>query len=229
MQDLVTKNKPTLATLHIMRDRVAVILGSPPHLKNLLDYSFGPFENGITLSADNKGLKFAALPNVMLLSEHKDEIWQTLQGCMQAVRACAGAEMKDERTEYETMPGRASTKTQYVYYNLPTRPCKYLYMNLPDQRRAPRYRNHDYINVFHAGSIYSNWRSCTTKKNKDPPPTESDLPPPPPPRLRPPPLPPKPMNRPPNSPFLLYPKHQVCLNLHPYLYRGCQRGIFVRR
>ena len=93
----------------------------------------------------------------------------------------------------------ASTKTQYVYYNLPTRPCKYIYMNLPNKRKAPQL-NHDYINVYHTGSVYQNcWRSCTNSRDDDIP--TAECPPPPPPRQKPPPLPPKPRNRPPNSPL----------------------------
>jgi hypothetical protein len=184
LQDTTTKNKPMVASLHILRNKLFVVTGFPPNHTILLDYTFVSFQNGITLSADQR-LIFTGLPNIVVVSDQTDDIWKTIQGCMQAV---------------ERLSIARSTKTQYVYYNLPTRPCKYIYMNLPDKRKTP-HLSHDYINVFHIGSVYQNcWRTCTKTKDEEDS-TETQQPPPPPPREKPPPLPPKPRNRPPNSPL----------------------------
>ena len=223
VKDKTSKVKPKVATLHIMRDRLMIIAGAPPNTRALLDYTFVPFKNGITFSP-NHGLSFNALPNIAVLSDQIQEIWKTIHGCMQAIGLfgeISGTEtfMKEsEETRkqkrlspqasvppFDSVKGKSSSKTMYVYYNLPgnpsaRRPCKYVYMNLPDREKAP-VLNHQYVNVCHVGSVYQNcWRSCTKKTGEDSIET-GEVPPPPPPRLKPPPLPPKPRNRTPNSPL----------------------------
>ncbi|CAB4004765.1 Myeloid differentiation primary response 88 [Paramuricea clavata] len=205
VRDTTTKNKPSVGVLHITRNKLVLIAGLPPNHSTLLDYTFAPSKNGITLAL-NEGLSFTELPNIVVLSDQTDDIWRTIQACMRAVGFCEPEEgqvriapstsVEDKESLWLTSM-KCSMKTQYVYYNLPTRPCKYIYMNLPDRRKAP-HLNHEYINVFHVGSVYQNcWRSCIKPKDED----DTEIPPPPPPRQKPPPLPPKPRNRPPNSPL----------------------------
>ncbi|XP_028395168.1 uncharacterized protein LOC114519263 isoform X2 [Dendronephthya gigantea] len=226
VKDKTSKDKPNVGTLHIMRDRLMIITGAPPNTCALLDYTFAPFKNGITFSPNNE-LGFDALPDIAVLSDQTHDIWRTIHGCMQTI----GLFNKTSTTEdfgnkcdeagsqkrllpqakeptfqiFDPMNCESSSRTMYVYYNLPKnpsvlRPCKYVYMNLPDRKKAP-VLNHQYVNVRHVGSVYQNcWRSCTKKTGKDSIET-GEVPPPPPPRLKPPPLPPKPRNRPPNSPL----------------------------
>jgi hypothetical protein len=219
VQNISTKDKPVTGTLHIMRNRLLLITGTPPTHSILLDYTIASFQNGITLSA-NEGLVLSEQPHLAILSDQTEDIWRTIQGCKRAVerlrltppaarndRTClTSSESQADTPCRNSRPtssqhGARSSKTQYVYYNLPTRPCKYIYMNLPDKRKTP-HLSHDYINIFHVGSVYQNcWRSCTERSNEDSTDIEELPPPPPPPRQKPPPLPPKPRNRPPNSPL----------------------------
>ena len=215
VQDITTKDKPVTATLHIMRNRLLIITGSPPNHIILLDYTFTSCQNEVSLPVNDR-LTFPELPNLVVLSDQTDDIWRTIDGCKRAVKrikpkpptdstengsACLTLPPNPPETPSLRDPATTGhpSKTQYVYYNLPKRPCKYIYMNLPDKRKVP-HLSHHYINVFHMGSVYQNcWRSCTERSNEDL--TDVEEPPPPPPRQKPPPLPPKVRNRPPNSPL----------------------------
>ena len=266
VRDITTKKKPVAGSLHIMRNKLLVLVGSPPNLETLLDHTFGRLENEITLFG-NEGLCFTELPNILVSSDHTEDVWKTVQGCVQAV-AFTGTE-RDSSIKLGSTPSTSEVnrtndqgslelsentidrtdnnnslfltsvtpetgasnptfkythqaKTQYSYHNLPKRPCKYIYMNLPNKRKAPQL-NHDYINVFHMGSVYQNcWRSCTKPSDEELTDDECTPPPPPPPRQKPPPLPPRPprpRNRPPNSPLPPLPHEEPCFSRPPPLPR----------
>lgn len=233
---------PLLADLHILRDRLIILMGRGPHLRKILDYPFTKSGDGITLKSNKELLVFDEVDNYfVILGDQNKEIWQTIQGCLKATRIGGGKskivnnlrlQFENKQTEssdllekknsskfIDTTTCRSSKEhdkasslspnPKNVYFNLPMRPCKYIYMNLPEERKTPRL-NHSYINVFHLGSVYQNWRSFTkTKEDKMEQQNHSqysDLPqspPPRPPRLTAPPLPPKPKtkNKPPTSPL----------------------------
>ena len=246
--DVTTKKKAIAGSLHIMRNKLLVIAGFPPNLKTILDYTFGRLENGITLFG-KEDIRFAEIPNILVSSDKRDDVWKTIQGCIQAnkfprieadntekfcsTHSTSEAKRNNEQGSFELVGNamsRADTpetgasggtfkytyqsKTEYVYHNLPKRPCKYIYMNLPNKRKAPQL-NHDYINVFHMGSVYQNcWRSCTKPSDDESADTEC-IPPPRPPKQKPPPLPPRPpprpRNRPPDSPLPPLPSEEPTL------------------
>lgn len=203
IQETVPNGDPLEGVIHIFPDKVLVTQGFPPDLRNILSHSIQPKDNGIILVGTN-GLCCATKPDLVMLSEHRDNIWKTFQGCIEKVTCTTATTTETTTTTNSELPGLKCPSNDVEnddqephYYNLPRRPTRYIYMNVPDKCRAP-YGNHNYVNVFNvAGTIYQNWQNCVGTKIEN----DGEEPPPCPPRRPVPPLPPKPRNRPPDSPL----------------------------
>lgn len=202
VQEMVPGKKTSCGVIHIFHDKVLVTQGFPPDLRKIFLHSLHHGDNDWIKCIDSQGLHLSgANPEVFLLSEHRDDIWKTLQGCL---TSGISESPNSSSGEPSTTVDQTMTTLVHPYHNLPARPCRYIYMNLADKMRAP-FENKRYVNIFNvSGAIYQNWQSCEEgSKNKNC--VYEDVPPPCPPRRPPPRLPPKsksmPRNRPPDSPL----------------------------
>lgn len=207
--------------IHIFRDKIIVTQGFPPNLQDVVSHSLKPGSRSWMRFVDKTKLCFGTRPDVFVISEHSCDIWKTLQGCVRALGFFVMTQNISEQAIVKPIISMVQNgvsgqlhetvcemkPVEHPYYNLHPRPCRYIYMNLSDARRAP-FRDHRYVNVFNvAGTIYQNWQNCQGSDSKD-----SEEPPPCPPRRPPPLLPPRPGKRPPNSPLPSVPPSQDGLN-----------------